>query len=34
VRNAATHRQVAGASTLGEFRTLYYAAFEELTSMA
>ena len=34
VRNAVTHRSVAGAATLGEFRTLYYAAFEDLTSMA
>jgi len=34
VRNAVTHRSVAGASTLGEFRRAYYAAFEELTGMA
>ncbi len=34
VRNAVTHRQVAGAGTLGEFRKAYYAAFEELTTMA
>lgn len=34
VRNAVTHRQVAGAGTLGEFRKAYYSAFEELTGMA
>jgi HEAT repeat protein len=34
VRNAVTHRQVATSATLGEFRTRYYAAFEELTGMA
>jgi hypothetical protein len=34
VRNAVTHRQVAGKETLAEFRRGYYAAFEELTGMA
>ena len=34
VRNIVTHRSVAGASTLAEFRTSYYGAFEELTAMA
>jgi len=34
VRNVVTHRSVAGASTLSEFRAAYYAAFEELTAMA
>jgi HEAT repeat protein len=34
VRNAVTHRQVAAASTLDAFRRSYYAAFEDLTSMA
>src|SRR5262249_2540560 len=34
VRNIVTHRSVAGASTLVEFRRVYYAAFEELASMA
>lgn len=34
VRNAVTHRQVAGTATLGEFRRAYYATFEELTGMA
>ena len=34
VRNAVTHRQVAAADTLAEFRKAYYAAFEELTTLA
>ena len=34
VRNAVTHRTVAGSATLGEFRKTYYAAFEELTALA
>ncbi len=34
VRNVVTHRSVAGASTLAEFRASYYSAFEELTAMA
>ena len=34
VRNAVTHRQVAAADTLAEFRKVYYAAFEELTGLA
>ena len=34
VRNAVTHRAVAGAATLEAFRRSYYAAFEELTTMA
>jgi hypothetical protein len=34
VRNVVTHRSVAGASTLAEFRRAYYAAFDELTGMA
>jgi HEAT repeat protein len=34
VRNAVTHRQVAGRETLTEFRRAYYATFEELTGMA
>jgi HEAT repeat protein len=34
VRNIVTHRSVAGASTLAEFRKSYYSAFEELTAMA
>jgi hypothetical protein len=34
VRNAVTHRSVADAATLGEFRRVYYAAFEELTAFA
>lgn len=34
VRNAVTHRQVAGAATLAEFRKLYYQAFEDLTALA
>jgi hypothetical protein len=34
VRNVVTHRSVAGASTLAEFRRVYYAAFDELTGMA
>jgi hypothetical protein len=34
VRNVVTHRSVAGAATLVEFRRAYYAAFQELASMA
>lgn len=34
VRNTVTHRSVAGAATLEEFRRSYYATFEELTGMA
>jgi hypothetical protein len=34
VRNAVTHRQVAAADTLAEFRKVYYAGFEELTGLA
>jgi hypothetical protein len=34
VRNAVTHRSIAGAATLEEFRRTYYATFEELTTMA
>jgi hypothetical protein len=34
VRNIVTHRSVAGAATLTEFRRVYYAAFEELTTLA
>lgn len=34
VRNAVTHRSVAGSATLDEFRARYYAAFEELTALA
>jgi len=34
VRNAVTHRSVAGAATLEAFRRSYYAAFEELTTFA
>ncbi len=34
VRNAVTHRSVAGAATLEAFRRTYYEAFEELTAMA
>ena len=34
VRNAVTHRQVASADTLVEFRRVYYSAFEELTGLA
>ncbi len=34
VRNVVTHRSVAGAATLSEFRGAYYRAFEELTAMA
>jgi len=33
VRNSVTHRSVAATSTLDAFRTLYYAAFEEVTQM-
>ncbi len=34
VRNAVTHRSVAGASTLEEFRRAYYGAFEDLCALA
>jgi HEAT repeat protein len=34
VRNSVTHRSVAATSTLDAFRTLYYAAFEDVTRMA
>lgn len=34
VRNSVTHRSVATTSTLDAFRTLYYAAFEDVTRMA
>jgi HEAT repeat protein len=34
VRNAVTHRSVAGRETLVAFRKAYYSAFEELTSLA
>ena len=34
VRNAVTHRAVASASTLEEFRRSYYAAFADLTKLA
>jgi hypothetical protein len=34
VRNAVTHRTVAAAATVAEFRRAYYAAFEELTALA
>jgi HEAT repeat protein len=34
VRNAVTHRSVAGSATLEEFRRAYYAAFQDLTAMA
>jgi hypothetical protein len=34
VRNAVTHRSLAGAETLVEFRKAYYASFEELTGLA
>ena len=34
VRNAVTHRSVAGSATLEEFRRSYYAAFQDLTTMA
>ncbi|MDB4933249.1 MAG: repeat-containing lyase [Labilithrix sp.] len=34
VRNAVTHRSLAGAATLEQFRRSYYTAFEELTTMA
>jgi hypothetical protein len=34
VRNAVTHRSVAGTATLEEFRRAYYAAFQDLTAMA
>jgi hypothetical protein len=34
VRNVVTHRSVAEAATLVEFRRAYYAAFEELVGMA
>jgi hypothetical protein len=34
VRNTVTHRSVADASTLAEFRRVYYGAFEELTRLA
>ncbi len=34
VRNTVTHRSVAATSTLDAFRTLYYAAFEDVTRMA
>jgi HEAT repeat protein len=34
VRNAVTHRSVAGAATLEAFRRSYYDAFEDLTAMA
>jgi len=34
VRNLVTHRASAGATTLAAFRKIYYAAFEELISLA
>jgi hypothetical protein len=34
VRNTVTHRSVADAATLQEFRKLYYASFEDLTGLA
>lgn len=34
VRNAVTHRTVAGRPVLEEFRGVYYPTFEDLTSMA
>jgi len=34
VRNAVTHRSLAGRETLEEFRRSYYVAFEELTHLA
>jgi hypothetical protein len=34
VRNVVTHRSVADAATLAEFRRAYYAAFEDLVGMA
>ncbi|HEY8078707.1 MAG TPA: HEAT repeat domain-containing protein, partial [Labilithrix sp.] len=34
VRNAVTHRSVAGRETLVDFRKVYYASFEELTTLA
>lgn len=34
VRNTVAHRSVADAATLGAFRKLYYASFEELTGLA
>jgi HEAT repeat protein len=34
VRNVVTHRSVAGAETLREFRGAYYRAFEEVAGMA
>lgn len=34
VRNAVTHRSVAGSATLEEFRRAYYSAFQDLTLMA
>jgi hypothetical protein len=34
VRNTVTHRSVAGASTLEEFRRVYYGAFEDLCALA
>jgi hypothetical protein len=34
VRNLVTHRSTADAATLGEFRRAYYAAFQELTTLA
>lgn len=34
VRNAVTHRSVADSATLEEFRRAYYAAFQDLTTMA
>jgi hypothetical protein len=34
VRNLVTHRASAGATTVGAFRKSYYAAFDELVSLA
>jgi hypothetical protein len=34
VRNLVTHRASAGSATLAAFRRTYYAAFEELVSLA
>jgi hypothetical protein len=34
VRNLVTHRATAGAATLAAFRRGYYAAFEDLVSLA
>ena len=34
VRNVVTHRSVADATTLTDFRRAYYAAFDELTALA